>query len=153
MAQEIEDPVAREWFKLALAHGQRKSSFCEITHGTQEHKSWAVYFWELKWQPVTFRMMTPQRSWTAPCRWPNDLPAFQAPERTSKPRPPETQIPRPGPRELDAQFERLGLGHLRPGSRFNLRQPRHGIDERAQAQAVLDRYAAEARQTKQEAAE
>jgi hypothetical protein len=62
--------------------------------------------------------------------------------------------PRPTPAQLDEQFERLGLSHLRPGSRFNLRRPRHSQDERAQAQAVLDRYAAEARQQPQkEAAE
>jgi hypothetical protein len=59
---------------------------------------------------------------------------------------------RPAEAELDAQFERLGLAHLRPGGKVPMRS-RHSADERRQAQAILDRYAAEARQTKQDAAE
>jgi hypothetical protein len=59
---------------------------------------------------------------------------------------------RPTQDELDEQFQRLGLSHLRPGSKFNAGKPRHSDDERQRAQAVLDRYAAEA-QAHKEAAE
>lgn len=50
---------------------------------------------------------------------------------------------RPTQDEMDAQFERLGLSHLRPGSKFNLNKPRHSHDERRRAQEILDRYAAD----------
>jgi hypothetical protein len=63
-------------------------------------------------------------------------------------------LPRPTEAELDAQFKRLGLWHLRPGGKCEARASRFNDDERRQAQATLDRYAAEAqRETRKEAAE
>jgi hypothetical protein len=67
---------------------------------------------------------------------------------------PAPDIKRLSDDELDAQFARLGLSHLRPGSKFGVRQPRFSDNEARQAQATLDRYTAEAtQQPMKEAAE
>jgi hypothetical protein len=54
-----------------------------------------------------------------------------------------SQTYRPSEAELDEQFARLGLSHLRPGSKC-ARAPRVSDIAKRQAQAILDRYAAEA---------
>jgi hypothetical protein len=147
--------TGKAWFEMALAYGRRNGSFLEIVHGTEEHKSWAIYFGELGWWPVTFRAMSRDKTWTAPCRWPDSLPAFQPSVPFRRIREQMFEQPRPSPEQLDAQFARLGLSRLRPGSKAVRAGPgRHSADERREAQAVLDRYAAEARQPVQnEAAE
>jgi hypothetical protein len=67
---------------------------------------------------------------------------------------PAPEVKRLSNDELDAQFERLGLAHLRPGSKFGARPSRFSDNEARQAQATLDRYAAEAtQQPMKEAAE
>lgn len=54
--------------------------------------------------------------------------------------PVEAELPRPTDAELDAQFERLGLKHLRPGSKCA--KPAHVVSAEVQmARAFLDRYA------------
>ena len=52
--------------------------------------------------------------------------------------------PRPSQQQLDAQFERLGLAHLRPGSQCRAQQPRFSPAEQAEAMATLAKYQTEA---------
>jgi hypothetical protein len=71
----IADPKKREWFRMATNHSGLHASWCEIHHGGEPHKAWVGYFLEMGWSPVTFRMITRDKTWTAPCEWPADLPA------------------------------------------------------------------------------
>lgn len=58
--------------------------------------------------------------------------------RFERERLPAPTVQRPTQEQLDAQFERLGLSHLRPGSRFP-RRPRFTQAEVQEAQWILDR--------------
>jgi hypothetical protein len=74
MAKEIQNPALREWFKKAKEYGQLHDSWTEIENGSEEHKAWIVYFGENC--PYTLRYIEKNKnqSWTAPCKWPYDLP-------------------------------------------------------------------------------
>lgn len=156
MAQKIHKP--HPWWDKAIAFAKAHESWCAIEFGSPEHQAWRDYFNWLNWAPSTLRDLAENRSWTAPTRWPNDFTvSFQpAPQARGEPLVlplPAPELPRPTQDELDAQFKRLDLSHLRPGGKLPMR-PRHSADDRRQAQAALDRYAAEAQQQPQkEAAE
>lgn len=149
--------MIRDWFKQAIDHGRRHDSFAAIHFGSEEHKAWLAYFGLLGWVPYTLENITrnKEQAWTAPCLWPETLtftPKEMPPNQRRRLPGMSAPSPRPSQAELDAQFARLGLSHLRPGSKCDARRPRHSDDERREAQAVLDRYAAQA-QPAREAAE
>jgi hypothetical protein len=114
----IANPTIRAWFEMAMQHGRRNDSFLEVVKSSEQHRAWIAYFNHLGWAPITFRRFT--KSWTAPCGWPDSLPAFES--HYCEPYRPQWEaweaLPRLSAAELDAQFARLGLSHLRPGSKF-----------------------------------
>ena len=108
--------IMAEWFAAATRNGQANNSWFEVHPNTDEHRAWLGYFG--RDLPYTLKniSMNKAQTWTAPCRWPAELRdsphmrakfAFLPPEKP--PQPPR----RPTEAELDAQFKRLGLTHLR----------------------------------------
>lgn len=147
------------WFKAAIDCGRRLGSFYVVAYGSPQWEAWRNYFERISFMPVTFRRMDHGSSWTAPAQWPSmldftlpEFPPQDVPHLVVKPLRQRVELTQA---ELDAQFARLGLSHLRPGSKCRAAgPPRHSDDERQRAQEFLDRAAAEAqRQPQKEAAE
>ncbi len=78
---EIKDPKKQAWYEMAMSHGQAHESFTEIKLGSEQHKSWIAYFNQLGWMPFTLRNIdsNTEKSWTAPCEWPDSLPQTYLP--------------------------------------------------------------------------
>jgi hypothetical protein len=70
---------------MAADHGRLHDSFIEIKNGSEQHKAWIAYFGLQGWSPYTLRHvdMNAEKSWTAPCEWPDSLPA-ETPNRLSQ---------------------------------------------------------------------
>lgn len=83
MPTEIRNPVIREWFRMAADHGKLNDSWFIVRLGTPELNAWRDYFDRLGWVPYTLLRTIEQnkeKSWTAPCQWPDLLPAREAAE-------------------------------------------------------------------------
>jgi hypothetical protein len=104
---------------------------------------------KVKWLPTIAEIVEACDLALAPVLRQRERDRVVASHRLAAPAPPKLSEA-----ELDAQFERAGLAHLRPGSKCDTRRPRSSLNEAMEAQATLDRYAAEAqREPAREAAE
>lgn len=80
--QKKEKPIPweklRPWMRRAYDHGVRTEGWFALKVGSKEHAAWAAFFHRLGWTPSTFRTLSGDSEWTAPCQWPEWMETAEA---------------------------------------------------------------------------